>query len=170
MPDLSSIAPTQKNSNQVETISNSEYEKRLRKKFRSKALSRSLRRAKSIYYCNIRSKSMEDLTAEEKSLFKAGSNISLCFAENNAKLKRSMSRMKICSSMDSCVSGLASDISSSYFHELSDWSPVFSSCESDSSKDDDLFESIDWDKNFANLALVKYKVVFVMKNICFFFY
>ncbi len=120
-----------------------------------KALSRSLRRAKSVYYCNIRSKSMEDLTAEEKSLFKAGSNISLCFANQNNKLSRS-SRFNSCnSSMDSCVSGLASDISSSYFHELSDWSPDFSSCESDSSKEDEMFESIDWENNFSSLGLVK---------------
>ncbi len=155
MPDLSIISQTPNKNQQInDSITNSEYEKRLRKKFRMKALSRSLRRAKSVYYCNIRSKSMEDLTAEEKSLFKAGSNMSLCFAQNT-KLSRS-SRLNSCnSSMESCISGLASDISSSYFHELSDWSPDFSSCESDSSKEDELFESIDWENNFSNLGLVK---------------
>lgn len=143
--------------NQASTtlVSNSEYDKRLRKKFRSKALTRSLRRAKSFYYCQLRSKSLEDLTADEqRSLFKAGSNISLCFASSGKSKSKSRSSQLSASSTESCVSGLASDISSSYFHELSDWSPEFSSCDSDSSDEDELFENVDWENNLSNLALV----------------
>ena len=150
MPDLSLVEQT---TEQPQIISNTEYDKRLRKKFRSKAVTRSLRRAKSVYYCNMRSKSLEDLTADEKRLFKAGSNISLCYLAQKPKQSRG-SRLNICSSMESGVSALASDISSSYFHELSDWSPDFSSCESDSSEDNDIYQNLDWQKNFSNLPLV----------------
>lgn len=146
MPDLNQVE-------QIPLISNTEYDKRLRKKFRSKALTRSLRRAKSIYYCNMRSKSLEDLTADEKKLFKAGSNISLCYLAQKPKLSRG-SRLNCHSSIESGISALASDISSSYFHELSDWSPDFSSCESDSSDDNDIYQNLDWQKNFSNLSMV----------------
>ena len=64
MPDLTMIAMKQQDAETVletkskEQISNSEYEKMLRKQYRNKAFSRSLRRAKSVYYRNIRSKSL----------------------------------------------------------------------------------------------------------------
>ena len=149
MPNLSKKAD-----DQATLVSNSEYDKRLRKKFRSKALTRSLRRAKSFYYCTLRSKSLEDVTAERRSLFKSGSNMSLCFSSNAAANSRSCQLSS--SSMESCVSGLASDISSSFFHELSDWSPDFSNSESQSSDEDELFENVDWESNLSNIALVSW--------------
>lgn len=130
-----------------ELISNSEYEKQLRKLFRNKSFNRSIRRAKSVYYRNRRSKSLEDLTVEEKINFLK--NTSSSYLKLNSA-KRSRSR-----SIDSCSSntstGLASDISSSYFHELSDWSPDFSSSDSDSSEDGLFF---DFQANLSGLALV----------------
>lgn len=130
-------------------ISNNEYEKQLRKLFRNKSFNRSMRRAKSVYYRNRRSKSLEDLTVEEK--------ISFLMNTNSSYLKLSSSKLSRSRSIDSCSSttsnGLASDISSSYFHELSDWSPDFSSSESEASENG-LFDSVDWDTNFSSLAFV----------------
>lgn len=137
----------EKAANDNEIISNSEYEKRLRKMFRNKSLSRSLRRAKSVYYRNQRSKSLEDLSAEDRSAFllKAGFNFNL----NGACFKNRLSRMNSSSSVSSCSSatsiGLPSEISSSYFNELSDWSPEFS--DSNSEQSDDEFNNADWDAN-----------------------
>jgi hypothetical protein len=137
----------EKAANNNEIISNSEYEKRLRKMFRNKSLSRSLRRAKSVYYRNQRSKSLEDLSAEDRSAFllKAGFNFNL----NGACFKNRLSRMNSSSSVSSCSSatsiGLPSEISSSYFNELSDWSPEFS--DSNSEQSDDEFNGADWDAN-----------------------
>ena len=54
------------------------------------------------------------------------------------------------------MSGLASDISSSFFHELSDWSPDFSNSESQSSDEEELFENVDWESNLSNIALVSW--------------
>ena len=137
-----------------ELITNNEYEKRLRKKFRTETLSRSLRRAKSVYYRNIRSKSLEDLTIEESlqhiKIKSSNSNLNLCFMPKQSKLAK-LSKLNLNSSTESCISGLASDISSSYFHELSDWSPEFSSSESESSEEDDLFQST----NYSDELMVK---------------
>ncbi|CAF0725656.1 unnamed protein product [Brachionus calyciflorus] len=127
-------------------ISNNEYEKQLRKVFRNQSLNRSIRRAKSVYYRNRRSKSLEDLTVEEKINFLMNSESSY-LRINSTKFIKSRS---IDSYSSATSNGLASDISSSYFHELSDWSPVFSS-ESDLS-DDGLFNNVDWDKNLSNVA------------------
>lgn len=135
---------------ETKLISNNEYEKQLRKLFRNKSLNRSMRRAKSVYYRNRRSKSLEDLSAEEKMNFLK--NTSSSYLRLN-DVNRSRSR-----SIDSCSSnatstGLASDISSSYFHELSDWSPDFSSSESDSSEDCIFF---DLQRNLSGLVFVRW--------------
>lgn len=173
MPDLSNIG-NQNNSNEVEFyidepdneiiehetreyvlekkqdefISSHEYEKKLRKFFRNKSLSRSLRRAKSVYYRNIRSKSLEDLSVEDRNLFLMNENSNLCMKIQNHMRKLSKSReggsqLSINSSSSLSSNGFISDISSSYFHELSDWSPDFSSSESESSENDEPFNDID---------------------------
>lgn len=129
-------------------ISNNEYEKQLRKLFRNKSLNRSIRRAKSVYYRNRRSKSLEDLSAEEKINFLKNTSSSY-LRLNDVNRSRSRSIDSSCSSNVS--TGLASDISSSYFHELSDWSPDFSSSESDSSEDCIFF---DIQRNLSGLVFV----------------
>lgn len=126
-------------------ISNNEYEKQLRKLFRNKSLNRSIRRAKSVYYRNRRSKSLEDLTVEERINFLRNTSSSY-LKLNSARRSRSRS---IDSSSSNASTGLASDISSSYFHELSDWSPEFSSSDSESSED-----FLDWQGNLSGLAFV----------------
>ena len=153
MPDLATTTTTkideinvnliieQKKQQQQDMISNSEYEKQLRKQFRNKVLSRSLRRAKCVYYRNNRPKSLEDLTGEERKNFLLNLN----------KIKTSSK-----TSLNSCssVASNAVSISSSHFRELSDWSPEFSSCELDSS-DDELLNNFDWDANLTGLSQIE---------------
>ncbi len=152
MPDLATTATTkideinvnlilEQKKQQQDMISNSEYEKQLRKQFRNKVLSRSLRRAKCVYYRNIRSKSLEDLTGEERQNFLFNLN----------KIKTSSK-----TSLNSCSSATSNavSISSSHFRELSDWSPEFSSCELDSS-DDELLNNFDWDANLTGLSQIE---------------
>lgn len=158
MPDLAMIAMKQQDAETVletkskEQISNSEYEKMLRKQYRNKAFSRSLRRAKSVYYRNIRSKSLEDLTNEERAdyLMKAAANFSKIKMLKKTSRSNSVASMNSCSSMTSN----AISISSSHFRELNDWSPEFSSYDSDSSEDE--LDNFDWD---ANLSLSQFDLV-----------
>lgn len=134
-------------------ISNSEYEKQLKKLLRNKSFSRSLRRAKTVYYRNRRSKSIEDLSVEERNTYLARINSNLNL--NLLKHKRTHSAASIDSSCSSSgtSNGLASDISSSYFHELSDWSPEFNSSNSESSQEE-LFHNVDWDAKFSSIVFV----------------
>ena len=155
--------------------SNSDYEKRLKAIFRNKSFSRSLRRAKTVFYRNQRSKSLEDLSVEERAsyLAKAGSTRNL--STRLARLSRHNSSSSVDSHSSATSNGLASDISSSYFHELNDWSPEFSLSDSDASEDA-FFSNLDWENNIGNVALVinilfqkyfinylKFEVIFTLK-------
>ena len=124
--------------------------------FRAKSFSRSLRRAKTVFYKNQRSKSLEDLTVEERAdyLAKAGSTRNL--NKRLSRLSRNNSTTSIDSNSSKASTGLASDISSSYFHELSDWSPEMSGSEADQSEEenDELFTDSDWERNLGDSALV----------------
>jgi hypothetical protein len=127
--------------------SRKQLEKQLKKKYRSKSYARSIRRAKTVYYLNQRSKSLEDLT-------NASSNIKSRYTSEldieNGLNKKCNSTMSSCSSF---TTGCASDLSSSYFHELSDLSPdVY---DSDSIYSDSvLLKNVDWDAYLPELANV----------------
>ena len=168
MPDLSMIfredTKNKATSSEITKtdISNFEYEKRLRKMYRNKSLSRSLRRAKSVYYKNRRSKSLEDLSVEDRMNYlrdKAACGGESVFDGSSSSLRKSKlimgrnaSALSIASSCSSMLSKM-SDISSSYFHDLSDWSPEFSSSESESSEEE-LLQNFDWDANLSNIVFV----------------
>jgi hypothetical protein len=136
-------------------ISNSEYEKQLKKLLRNKSFSRSLRRAKTVYYRNRRSKSIEDLSIEERNTYLARINSNLNFNLLKHKRNSTQSASSVHSSCSSSgtSNGLASDISSSYFHELSDWSPEFNTSNSESSQEE-LFHNVDWDAKFSSIVFV----------------
>ena len=133
--------------------SNKEFEKQLRRKYRCKSVARSIRRAKSVFYRNRRSKSLESLSAL------ALVDLKLKYPEQNEDLLNKLatscanSIMSSCSSFTSATS-CASDISSSYFHELSQWSPNFSDSESVDSNSLSL-EDVDWEANLPDLPLVR---------------
>ena len=149
-------------------ISNFEYEKRMRKMFRNKSLSRSLRRAKSVYYRNRRSKSLEDLSVEDRNnyLRDKAANSGNMSSSNMRKSRLLLGRngggstLSIASSCSSVASKM-SDISSSYFHDLSDWSPEFSSSECESSEEE-LFHNVDWDANLSNIVFVSPEKIIVL--------
>ena len=167
MPDLSMICREESKTDVENVLSNGEYEKRLRKMFRNKSLARSLRRAKSVYYRNRRSKSLENLSAEERITYLKSKacadadcqNFDLSGSSSSLRKSRLMMGRRsgggegsMASSCSSIISKM-SDISSSYFHELSDWSPDFSSSESESSEEE-LFHNVDWDANLSNVVFV----------------
>lgn len=142
------------NSELVESIciSNKEFEKQLRRKYRCKSVARSIRRAKTVYYLNRRSKSLENLTSltlnELKLKFPDEDDEKL----NKMALSKANSIMSSCSSFTSATS-CASDLSSSYFNELNNWSPELS--DSDSFDSDSIsLEDVDWDANLPDLPLV----------------
>lgn len=150
MPDLTAQTkqePIEQKSQEL--ISNNEYEKILRKQFRNQPLARSLRRAKCVYYRNIRSKSLEDLTVEERASY-------LTKAAANLEKLRSKALSKLSINSCSSTNSNAVSITSSYIRDLSNWSPDFSSYESDESSDDLQLENFDWD---ANLSLSQLELV-----------
>jgi hypothetical protein len=135
------------------SLSNKEFEKQLRRKYRCKSVARSIRRAKSVFYRNRRSKSLESLSAL------ALVDLKLKFPEENEEVLNKLATSRANSIMSSCSSftsmaSLASDISSSYFHELSEWSPNFS--DSDSVESNSLsLDFVDWEANLPDLPLVR---------------
>jgi hypothetical protein len=133
-------------------LSNKEFEKQLRRKYRCKSVARSIRRAKTVYYRNRRSKSMENLSALSLAELKLKYPEEKDEHLNKLAISRANSIMSSCSSFTSATS-CASDLSSSYFHELSDWSPNFSDSESVDSNSISL-EDVDWDANLPELPLV----------------
>jgi hypothetical protein len=162
---------------QPSAITHSEFEDKLKKLVRNKSLCRSLRKAKFVYWRNRRSQSLEDLSAEDRAQFSlsgssrimlrlsrnssnSGSKTSLAEADRSenagtdtAAAKGGLSDNSSCSSS---VVSLVSDISSSYFHELNDWSPEFSDSDEDSDSDGSGNGVIftDMNSNFLNVAFV----------------
>ena len=142
------------------TLSNKEFEKQLKRKYRCKSVARSIRRAKSVFYRNRRSKSLESLSAL------ALADLKLKFPEENEEVLNKLANSRANSIMSSCSSftsaaSLASDISSSYFHELSEWSPNFSDSDSADSNSISL-DDIDWEANLSLVRLLCYKIVFAL--------
>jgi len=135
--------------NRLQSVTSNEYEKLLRKELRNTVLSRSLRRAKSVYYRNIRSKSLEDLSSEERDNYLMRSASHLKINGKNVQTN-SMSSLNSCSSSTSNVIS----ISSSHYRDLNDLNEL-NSYETDSSEDE-LLDVFDWDANlsFSQIELV----------------
>lgn len=130
------------------TMLSSEQDRKLKQLVRSKSFSRSLRRAQTVYYRNRRSKSLEDLASNverEKFLACEADSIERRLSKRGGGDVGSMNS----SLASSRETGLVSDISSSCFHDLSDWSPEISG--GSSSSENELF---DWDGNLSISALV----------------
>jgi len=129
------------------TITNKDLDKKIRRKCRSKSVARCMRRAKAVFYRNRLTKSLEDLTCDFGDLKNKYRSEQELNESINKQLSKANSFMSSCSSF---TSGVPSDISSIYFHELSEWSPDLSESESVSS--DISFDNIDWDAQFPDLS------------------
>jgi hypothetical protein len=127
-----------------------EFEKKLKKKYRCKSYARSIRRAKTVYYLNQRSKSLEDLTKS------TGGHKSRHVSEWDISngIDRKHGGDSVSTSCSSFTTGCASDLSSSYFHELSDLSPEIDDSDSIYS-DSVLLKNFDWDAYLPDIQNVR---------------
>ena len=143
---------------QTAPITNFEFEDKLKKLVRNKSLCRSLRKAKFVYLRNRRSKSLEDLSAEDRAMFSlnSSSKVMLKLSRNSLSGSQNSFGFENSSSCSSSAISLISDISSSYFHELNDWSPEFSDDdESDSDMSVGDMVLSDNDANFLSSFVIK---------------
>ena len=116
-----------------------DYERNLKRRFRNdQSISRSLRKAKYIYYRTLKSKSLEELnlldriTYMQKTVAKLSKNLvdtsatsccNLTAGGDKQQMARTSSVNSLASSAAVSIGHLSNFSGSFYFHELSDWTP-----------------------------------------------
>lgn len=165
-PMLVNIIPRTEESstNREAPITDTEFESKLKKLASNKTLCRSLRKAKFVYLRNRRSKSLEDLSAEDRAQFSLLTHAasSKCFLKlSRVSLSDGLANANagLSSSCSSSVFSLVSDVSSTYFNQqLNNWSPRFTDDEDDHDHDElDLYnrgEAIFYDADSRSFNIV----------------